>query len=157
MRIKRLPDDPKSIDKLPPDAFLGLAGHIMKRPSFITPGRSTSARSGRMSRRSPPSGMRPRQAPDELAEVEDVLRRLEAIDPRLRRVVELRGLQGLTRDEIARKPMRHGNGRARLGLQGTVSGRAAALTASRAATSGVARRRYEIHPLLALTGRASSP
>ena len=31
VRMKRLPDDPQSIDKLPPDAFLGLAGHIMKR------------------------------------------------------------------------------------------------------------------------------
>lgn len=41
--------------------------------------------------------------PDELAEVEELLRKLEAIDPRLRRVVELRVFQGLTRDEIARE------------------------------------------------------
>jgi RNA polymerase sigma factor (TIGR02999 family) len=103
VRIKRLPDDPESIAKLPPDAFLGLAGHIMKRllthharPLYKRAIREDVAE---MSAQWDAA----KAGPDELAQVEDVLRRLEAIDPRLRRVVELRVFQGLTRDEIARE------------------------------------------------------
>jgi RNA polymerase sigma factor (sigma-70 family) len=38
-----------------------------------------------------------------LVEIEDVLNRLAAINPALRRVVELRVFEGLTREEIARE------------------------------------------------------
>ena len=103
VRIKRLPDDPQSIDKLPPDAFLGLAGHIMKR-LLIHHARPLYKRAIRQDVADMSAQWDAAKAgPDELAEVEELLRKLEAIDPRLRRVVELRVFQGLTRDEIARE------------------------------------------------------
>jgi RNA polymerase sigma factor (sigma-70 family) len=36
-----------------------------------------------------------------LAEIEDLLSRLQAIDPKLRTVVEMKVFEGLSRDEIA--------------------------------------------------------
>ena len=51
---------------------------------------------------------RPDTGPDSLnehslLEIDDVLNRLAAINPALRRVVELRVFEGLTREEIARE------------------------------------------------------
>ena len=40
---------------------------------------------------------------DALIEIDDTLNRLAAINPALRRVVELRVFEGLTREEIARE------------------------------------------------------
>jgi RNA polymerase sigma factor (sigma-70 family) len=45
----------------------------------------------------------PHSTEHSLIEVDDVLNRLAAINPALRRVVELRVFEGLTREEIARK------------------------------------------------------
>jgi len=101
VRIKRLPDDPASVATLRPDAFLGLAGHIMKR-LLIHHARPLSKRVVRADAENfsdlPDRAM---PGPEALAEVESVLQRLADIDPDLRRVVELRVFQGLTRDEIA--------------------------------------------------------
>src|SRR5947199_7449478 len=78
-------------------AFLGLAGHMMKR-LLIHHARPLYRRAGRVEISDPvvPS-------PEALHEVEDALARLAAVDPELRRVVEMKVFEGLTRDEIARQ------------------------------------------------------
>ena len=60
----------------------------------------------RSARRKPrfPSSLVPFRPPEHsLLEIDDVLKRLGAINPALRQVVELRVFEGLTREEIARK------------------------------------------------------
>jgi len=79
-------------------AFLGLAAYLMKQ-LLIHHARPLSRRAGKA------------ELPDlagphselSLVEIDDVLNRLAAINPALRRVVELRVFEGLTREEIARE------------------------------------------------------
>lgn len=79
-------------------AFLGLAAYLMKR-LLIHHARPLSKRAEKtalLDFPTPASGTE--QA---LLEVDDTLNRLAAINPALRRVVELRVFEGLTREEIA--------------------------------------------------------
>ena len=86
------------VDEQEKAAFLGFAGHLMKRllmhharPLYRRAEKvefeegSASARLGMQS----------------LGEVEEALSRLALIDPRCRTVVEMRVFEGLTKDEIA--------------------------------------------------------
>ena len=81
-------------------AFLGLAAYLMKR-LLIHHARPLSKRAEKTALPdfpTPDSGTE--QA---LLEIDDTLNRLAAINPALRRVVELRVFEGLTREEIARE------------------------------------------------------
>lgn len=81
-------------------AFLGLAAYLMKR-LLIHHARPLSKRSdktGLPDFPTPESG-----AEQALLEIDDTLNRLAAINPSLRRVVELRVFEGLTREEIAQE------------------------------------------------------
>ncbi len=98
-RIKALPSDANA----PQDernAFLGLAAFLMKRllvhyarplPKRVTKAEVSEAlavaASGEAS----------------LGEIEDILSRLQAIDPKLRAVVEMKVFEGLSREEIAER------------------------------------------------------
>ena len=79
-------------------AFLGLAAYLMKQ-LLIHHARPLSKRSEKAELPDLP------RLPTEpsLLEIDDVLNRLAAINPALRRVVELRVFEGLTREEIARE------------------------------------------------------
>jgi RNA polymerase sigma factor (TIGR02999 family) len=81
-------------------AFLGLAGHVMKR-LLIDHARPLSRRAEKVELREIPD----RVSPDieNMQVVEEVLSRLAAINPRLRSVVEMRVFEGLTGDEIAQQ------------------------------------------------------
>jgi RNA polymerase sigma factor (TIGR02999 family) len=81
-------------------AFLGLAAYLMKR-LLIHHARPFSKRAEKVEL-SDLSGPRS-PAEHSLVEIDDVLNRLAAINPALRRVVELRVFEGLTREEIARE------------------------------------------------------
>ena len=81
-------------------AFLGLAAYLMKQ-LLIHHARPLSKRAEKTELPDLPG-------PDaatahSLVEIDDVLNRLAAINPGLRRVVELRVFEGLTREEIARE------------------------------------------------------
>lgn len=81
-------------------AFLGLAAYLMKR-LLIHHARPLSKRAQKIDLPdfpTPESGTE-----DALIEIDGTLNRLAAINPALRRVVELRVFEGLTRDEIARE------------------------------------------------------
>lgn len=82
------------------DAFLALAGHMMKR-LLIHHARPLYRRAERVE-------ITDESAPldataESLQEVEDALTRLAEVDPRLRTVVEMKVFEGLTGDEIARQ------------------------------------------------------
>jgi RNA polymerase sigma factor (TIGR02999 family) len=81
-------------------AFLGLAAYLMKQ-LLIHHARPLSRRAEKAEL---PDLSDP-QSPTKhsLVEIDDVLNRLAAINPALRRVVELRVFEGLTREEIARE------------------------------------------------------
>lgn len=81
-------------------AFLGLAAYLMKQ-LLIHHARPLSRRAAKAEL---PDLCRP-DSPTEhsLVEIDDVLNRLATINPTLRRVVELRVFEGLTREEIARE------------------------------------------------------
>jgi len=65
----------------------------------------------------------PRETPHSVAEIDDVLNRLAAVNPALRRVVELRVFEGLTREEIAQEMgCGHGDDRSPLVLCPKVAG-----------------------------------
>ena len=64
---------------------------------FVAGGFGRSGREGRVPGLAAPDTQR------SLVEIDDVLNRLAAINPSLRRVVELRVFEGLTRQEIAHK------------------------------------------------------
>ena len=98
-RIKSLPRD-SSREGDDRDAFLGLAAFLMRRllvhharplPKRVTKvdigGAAWLATSGEQS----------------LREVENILSRLGAIDPKLRAVVEMKAFEGLSREEIAQR------------------------------------------------------
>jgi RNA polymerase sigma factor (TIGR02999 family) len=81
-------------------AFLGLAAYLMKR-LLIHHARPLSKRAEKTELPdfpTPESGTE-----DALIEIDGTLNRLAAINPALRRVVELRVFEGLTREEIARE------------------------------------------------------
>ena len=81
-------------------AFLALAAFLMKR-MLIHHARplSKQAEKAQLSDLSGPHS----PAEDSLLEIDELLNRLAAINPALRRVVELRVFEGLTREEIARE------------------------------------------------------
>jgi RNA polymerase sigma factor (TIGR02999 family) len=81
-------------------AFLGLAAYLMKR-LLIHHARPLSKRVEKAELHDMPGPCS--SAEQSLVEIEDVLNRLAAINPALRRVVELRVFEGLTREEIARE------------------------------------------------------
>ena len=81
-------------------AFLGLAAFLMKR-LLIHHARPLSKRAGKAEIPDLPAPHS--QAEHSLLEIDDVLNRLAAINPALRRVVELRVFEGLTREEIAQE------------------------------------------------------
>lgn len=79
-------------------AFLGLAAYLMKR-LLIHHARPLSRRAEKAEVPDLPGPHS--SAEHSLLEIDDILNRLAAINPALRRVVELRVFEGLTRDEIA--------------------------------------------------------
>jgi RNA polymerase sigma factor (TIGR02999 family) len=81
-------------------AFLGLAAFLMKR-LLIHHARPLSKRSEKAEL--PELTGADSLAQHSLLEIDDALNRLAAINPALRRVVELRVFEGLTREEIARE------------------------------------------------------
>ena len=81
-------------------AFLGLAAYLMKQ-LLIHHARPLSKRAEKAELADLPGPRSP--AEHSLVEIDDVLNRLAAINPALRRVVELRVFEGLTREEIARE------------------------------------------------------
>jgi RNA polymerase sigma factor (TIGR02999 family) len=80
-------------------AFLGLAAFLMKR-LLIHHARPLSRRAQKAEVPDLPGAS---LAEHSLVEIDEVLNRLAAINPALRRVVELRVFEGLTREEIARE------------------------------------------------------
>jgi RNA polymerase sigma factor (TIGR02999 family) len=81
-------------------AFLALAAFLMKR-MLIHHARPLSKRAEKAELPDLSGPHSP--AEDSLLEIDDLLNRLAAINPALRRVVELRVFEGLTREEIARE------------------------------------------------------
>lgn len=81
-------------------AFLGLSAFLMKR-LLIHHARPLSKRAEKAELPDLPGPHSPTE--HSLLEIDDVLNRLAAINPALRRVVELRVFEGLTREEIARE------------------------------------------------------
>ena len=81
-------------------AFLGLAGHVMKR-LLIDHARPLYRRAEKIELREAPNLIP--SGPESLHFVEEVLSRLGAIDPRFRTVIEMRVFEGLTGDEIAQQ------------------------------------------------------
>lgn len=79
-------------------AFLGFAGHIMKR-LLIHHARPLYRRAEKVPLEKAPE--RIVEGTEALHEVDNALSRLAAIDPRFRAVVEMRVFEGLTSDEIA--------------------------------------------------------
>lgn len=82
------------------DAFLGFAGHLMKR-LLIHHARPLHRRVQRLPFEEGPEPVT--VGAEALQEVEDALSRLAAIDPKFRCVVEMRVFEGLTSDEVASK------------------------------------------------------
>jgi len=81
-------------------AFLGLAAYLMTQ-LLLHHARPLAKRVGKSEL---PDMSGPQAASDySLIEIDDALNRLAAINPALRRVVELRVFEGLTREEIAQK------------------------------------------------------
>jgi RNA polymerase sigma factor (TIGR02999 family) len=81
-------------------AFLGLAAYLMKQ-LLIHHARPLSRRAEKAELCDLPGPHLPTE--HSLVEIDDVLNRLAAINPALRRVVELRVFENLTREEIARE------------------------------------------------------
>src|SRR5215472_14785536 len=79
-------------------AFLGLAAYLMKQ-LLIHHARPLSKRAQKAEL---PDLIGP-HSEHSVVEIDDVLNRLASINPALRRVVELRVFEGLTREEIARE------------------------------------------------------
>ena len=81
-------------------AFLGLAAYLIKQ-LLIHHARTLSKRAEKVELLDLPGP--PSSTEHSLIEIDDALNRLAAINPALRRVVELRVFEGLTREEIARE------------------------------------------------------
>ena len=86
------------VDELEKAAFLGFAGHLMKR-LLLHHARPLYRHVEKVEfeERCESAGL----GMQSLGDVEDALSRLAAIDPRFRTVVEMRVFEGLSRDEIA--------------------------------------------------------
>jgi RNA polymerase sigma factor (TIGR02999 family) len=98
VKIKALSGDSHSGEEKA--AFLGLAGHIMKR-LLIEHARPLYRRAEKVEFRDRPDPGPP--GAESLQFVEEALSRLGAIDPKLRAVIEMKVFEGLTGDEIARE------------------------------------------------------
>lgn len=96
-RIKSLPLDPAA-NQDDRKAFLGLAGFLMKRLLIhhARPLPQRVAKAEISEAMAMPGG-----GEEYLVEIEDMLNRLDAIDPQLRPVVEMKVFEGLSREEIA--------------------------------------------------------
>ena len=81
-------------------AFLGIAGHLMKR-LLIHHARPLHRRAKHVEVAD--EVVPAESSSDSLQSVEDALSRLAAVNPRLRAVVEMKVFEGLTGDEIARQ------------------------------------------------------
>jgi RNA polymerase sigma factor (TIGR02999 family) len=81
-------------------AFLGLAGHVMKR-LLIEHARPLYRRAEKVEFRDGPNRITPDA--ESLHFVEETLSRLAAIDPKFRTVIEMKVFEGLTGDEIAQQ------------------------------------------------------
>jgi RNA polymerase sigma factor (TIGR02999 family) len=81
-------------------AFLGFAGHLMKR-LLIHHARPLHRRIEKVELQEDTITVQAGAEP--LVEVEDALSRLAAVDPKFRTVVEMRVFEGLTSEEIARQ------------------------------------------------------
>jgi RNA polymerase sigma factor (TIGR02999 family) len=97
VRLKRL-EDRGSDDAQERAAFFAFAGQVMRR-LLMHHARHLARRVTHVSEESMPEAAVP--AADALQEVENVLARLEAINPRLRGVVEMKVFENLTGQEIA--------------------------------------------------------
>ena len=81
-------------------AFLGIAGHMMKR-LLIHHARPLYRRAEHVAISD--EVITPDFPGDSLQDVEDALERLAAVNPRLRAVVEMKVFEGLTGEQIARQ------------------------------------------------------
>ena len=97
VKIKALGGDGDADEK---SAFLGLAGHIMKR-LLIEHARPLQRRAEKVELSEMPNQAMPDV--ESLEFVEQILSRLGAVDPKLRTVIEMRVFEGLTGNEIARQ------------------------------------------------------
>lgn len=99
IRVKALPPGSGS-DEQEKAAFLGLAGFLMKR-MLVHHARPLSKRVEKteITEALDVAG----SGEQSLREIEDVLSRLGAIDPKVRLVVEMKAFEGLTREEIAER------------------------------------------------------
>jgi RNA polymerase sigma factor (TIGR02999 family) len=98
VKIKGLPPGESAVEEK--QSFLRLAAHLMKR-LLIHHSRPLHQRVDRVSLDENTDA--PVAADADLVEIETALRRLEALNPRLRAVVELRIFEGLTGEEIAER------------------------------------------------------
>jgi RNA polymerase sigma factor (TIGR02999 family) len=98
--LKNSAFDQPGIDDERRKAFLGLAGFLMKRLLIhhSRPLRQKAIHTGEEVLTKLSVGQ---VSPDSILYVEDLLKRLHAIDPRLRTLVELRVFQGRSTDEVA--------------------------------------------------------
>jgi RNA polymerase sigma-70 factor (ECF subfamily) len=98
VKIKALPRSEPAGNDDEKAAFLGLAGHIMKR-LLIQHSRPLYRRAEKIEFKNGPELVS--WGAESLNEVEEALLRLASIDPKFRTVVEMRVFEGLTGDEIA--------------------------------------------------------
>lgn len=89
-----------SINQDDKGAFLGFAGHLMKR-LLIHHARPLYRRARKVSFDEGPEPAE--EGAEALQDVDEALSRLAAVDPKFRSVVEMRVFEGLTSDEIASK------------------------------------------------------
>jgi RNA polymerase sigma factor (TIGR02999 family) len=99
LRVKRLGDRGYD-DEQERAAFFALAGQVMRR-LLIHHARPLARRSTHIPEDEMPETIVP--GVDALQQVEDALTRLEAINPRLRQVVEMKVFESLTGEEIAER------------------------------------------------------
>jgi RNA polymerase sigma factor (TIGR02999 family) len=98
-RVKSLPPG-SAIDQDEKNAFFGLAAFLMKRLLV----RHARPLPKRMTRTDIDEALALSASGEQgLVEIEDLLRRLHAIDPKLRAVVEMKVFEGLSREEIAER------------------------------------------------------
>ena len=100
VKIKALKGGGDSRGEQEKAAFLGLAGHVMKR-LLIEHARPLYRRAEKIELHDSPNLIA--SGAESLHFVEEVLSRLAAIDPRFRTVIEMKVFEGLTGDEIAQE------------------------------------------------------
>jgi RNA polymerase sigma factor (TIGR02999 family) len=92
--------DEPGVDEERRRAFLGLAGFLMKR-LLVLHSRPLSQKTVRAGEDALTELSAAQISPDNILYVEDLLKRLEAVDPRVRSLVELRIFQGKSTEEVA--------------------------------------------------------